>query len=123
MSQQLGPEEKTEGQTPYKALAREYIGDSFSAEGMRPLRRELRRGMKVLRAAYEKAVNSGKTALDEWLGDNYHLLGREAEALRSDLRYAVDQPSIDHRPSMYLLLRQLVQEQGTPSTEELGSLI
>ena len=76
---------KQEAASLYKNLARSYIGESFAADSLRPLRRELRRSLHLIRRAYEQAVRRGKSPFDEWLGDNYHLLNREGEALLRDL--------------------------------------
>lgn len=107
----------------YKVLARKYIGDSFAAYSLRPLRREVRRGMKILRLAYEKAVHSAKGGFDEWMGDNYHLLVKEGESLLSDLRYAMAQPAMDKRPAMFRLFLELIAVQGTPTAEQVENLV
>ena len=107
----------------YKALAREFIAESFRADSLRPLRKEIRRGMKALRAAYERAVRRGKTTFDEWLGDNYHLLMREGTALLADLRTAEAQPAIERRPAMFRLFRRLLEERDVPDAGELELLV
>lgn len=107
----------------YRNLARTYVGESFTADSLRPLRGEIRRSLRLIRRVYGQAVRRGKGAFDEWLGDNYHLLNQEGETLLRDLRFAARQPSIDRRPAMFRLFLDLVEQQGAPGEEEVDQMV
>lgn len=114
---------KQEAASLYKNLARSYIGESFAADSLRPLRRELRRSLRLIRRAYEQAVRRGKSPFDEWLGDNYHLLNREGEALLRDLRFADRQPAVNRRPALFRLFVDLIEQQGAPDEAEIDGAV
>ena len=107
----------------YRNLARTYVGESFTADSLRPLRGEIRRSLRLIRRVYGQAVRRGKGAFDEWLGDNYHLLNQEGETLLRDLLFAARQPSIDRRPAMFRLFLDLVEQQGAPGEEEVDQMV
>lgn len=115
--------EELEAERRYKSLVRECLADSYQPARLRKLAREVRRALRVLRRGYARAVQGGRTAVDEWLGDNYHLLLREGEGAIAGLRHADRQPCEEGEPATYRLFRRLLPEMGLPDRDKLGGLL
>ena len=81
-----GADMEREEEALTRSLVRETLAEPAKSARLWRLARELRRAMRTLRRSYRRAVQCGKTAADEWLGDNYHLLLREGEGALSALR-------------------------------------
>ncbi len=107
----------------YKALVREYLNAPSETARLRHLARMVRRALHVLRGRYQLAIRQNKAGLDEWLGDNYHLLLREGEGTISGLRHADKQPCVQGEPVLYRLLRRLLEEKGLPDKESVRELL
>lgn len=115
-------EKEAAGRT--RSVVRECLTQAYAPAGLRRLAREVRRAMRTLRRSYRKALqNGGKTAFDEWLADNYHLLLREGEGTVAGLRHADKQPCLEGEPATYRLLRRLLPEQGIPDGKVLAELL
>lgn len=100
------------GTACYAELARECLAGPAVPGSLRPLRREVRRALNILRRTGRKPGPSGETGFREWLDDNYHLLSREGEQALSDLRFAGRLPCAGRQPLLCLLLRRLIKENG-----------
>lgn len=87
-----GAETGREEEAFTRSLVRETLEEPAKTARLWRLAKQLRRAMRTLRRSYQRAVQGGKTAADEWLGDNYHLLLREGEGALSALRHADRQP-------------------------------
>ncbi len=108
----------------YAALTREFLAEPFAPGSLRPLRRQVRRALRLLRRTGQEAGAGGRDArFREWLDDNYHLLSREGEQAAADLRFAEQQPCDDGWPATCLLLRRLVREKGVPDEEGIEMLV
>ena len=69
-----GADMEREEEALTRSLVRETLAEPAKTARLWRLARELRRAMRTLRRSYRRAVQCGKTAADEWLGDNYPLL-------------------------------------------------
>lgn len=118
-----GADMEREEEALTRSLVRETLAEPAKTARLWRLARELRRAMRTLRRSYRRAVQCGKTAADEWLGDNYHLLLREGEGALSALRHADRQPCADGEPVTYRLFRRMLKEQGLPGAEEIRRLL
>lgn len=118
-----GADMEREEEALTRSMVRETLAEPAKTARLWRLARELRRAMRTLRRSYRRAVQCGKTAADEWLGDNYHLLLREGEGALSALRHADRQPCADGEPVTYRLFRRMLKEQGLPGAEEIRRLL
>ncbi|MCI8553631.1 MAG: hypothetical protein HFJ80_01635 [Clostridiales bacterium] len=116
----------------YQALARTYIAEPYDPASLRPLRREVRRCLRVLRRTYEHLLVSGSGEQDdqpmagtarEWLLDNYHLLAREGEGVLDGLKTSDRLPAENRRPAVFSLCLKLAEEKGIPDREGWDELM
>lgn len=107
----------------YKAWLRECLEEPAEPARLRHLARVVRRALHTLRNRYMQAIRQNQTGLDEWLGDNYHLLLREGEGTISGLRHADKQPCTQGEPVLYRLIRRLLEEKGMPDIDGVRELL
>ena len=63
----------------YKTCIRECLGAEDRPASLRPLARQMRRVLQVLRRGYRQAIRQGNSSTDEWLAVNWLLQLRELE--------------------------------------------
>lgn len=116
----------------FRSLAQEFIAEPYPSSGLRPLRRQVKKALRVLRhscrrpspASSSTCSASAEAAFREWLDDNYHLLMREGVGVLSALRFADDQPcNEDGLPSTCSLLYKLIAKIGVTDADGFEELI
>lgn len=118
-----GADMEREEEALTRSMVRETLAEPAKTARLWRLARELRRAMRTLRRSYRRAVQCGKTAADEWLGDNYHLCCVKAKAPSPPCATPTGQPCADGEPVTYRLFRRMLKEQGLPGAEEIRRLL
>lgn len=107
----------------YKTCIRECLGAEDRPASLRPLARQMRRVLQVLRRGYRQAIRQGNSSTDEWLADNYYLLLREGQGTAAGLYRAEKQPGLNGEPALYRLFRDLLPLKGVPDRQAMDALL